>query len=44
MKLLLDSLRVALRSLRRNLLRSALTSLGIIVGVAARVGSHQTLA
>ena len=37
MKLLLDSLRVALRSLRRNLLRSALTSLGIIVGVAAVV-------
>ncbi|MBU6283131.1 ABC transporter permease, partial [bacterium] len=37
MKLLLDSLRLALRSLRRNPLRSALTSLGIIVGVAAVV-------
>ncbi|MFM8409980.1 MAG: ABC transporter permease [Alphaproteobacteria bacterium] len=37
MKLLIDSLRLALRSLRRNPLRSALTSLGIIVGVAAVV-------
>ncbi len=32
---LLDTLRSALRSLRANLLRSALTALGIIIGVAA---------
>ena len=32
---LLNTLRVALRALRRNLLRSVLTALGIIIGVAA---------
>jgi len=35
MKLVLDTLRLAARSLERNPLRSALTSLGVIVGVAA---------
>ncbi|HZR80152.1 MAG TPA: ABC transporter permease [Candidatus Binatia bacterium] len=35
MKLLLDTIRLAGRSLERNPLRSALTSLGVIVGVAA---------
>ena len=35
MKLLRMTLRVALRALRRNMLRSALTMLGIIIGVAA---------
>ena len=35
MKLLRMMLRVALRALRRNMLRSALTMLGIIIGVAA---------
>ncbi len=35
MKLLLVTVRLALRSLQRNPLRSSLTSLGVIVGVAA---------
>jgi putative ABC transport system permease protein len=34
-KLLVDTLRLAARSLERNPLRSALTSLGVVVGVAA---------
>ncbi|HVO23700.1 MAG TPA: ABC transporter permease, partial [Candidatus Margulisiibacteriota bacterium] len=35
MKLLRMTMRTALRALRRNKLRSALTMLGIIIGVAA---------
>ena len=32
---LLRTLRVAIRALRRNVMRSALTTLGIVIGVAA---------
>ncbi len=35
MRLLLITVRIALRALRRNTLRSLLTILGIIIGVAA---------
>src|SRR5436190_13687217 len=34
-----STLRIALRALRRNVLRSALTTLGIIIGVAAVLAS-----
>ena len=35
MRLLLITIRIALRALRRNIMRSLLTTLGIIIGVAA---------
>ena len=35
MRLLLITVRIALRALRRNIMRSLLTTLGIIIGVAA---------
>ena len=35
MQLLLITIRIALRALRRNIMRSLLTTLGIIIGVAA---------
>ena len=38
MKRLFAILRVALRALRRNVLRTLLTMLGIIIGVAAVIG------
>ena len=35
MKTVLRTLRMAMRALRRNIMRSVLTTLGIIIGVAA---------
>jgi putative ABC transport system permease protein len=39
MKRILATLRIAARALRRNLMRTILTMLGIIIGVAAVIGA-----